>query len=56
MAVDTMTWNFCPNCGHRIYMHGDNGCGHVDEYNDGEYHRILCDCTRPHPLLVSEHA
>lgn len=22
--------NYCPNCGHRVYQHGKNGCEHVE--------------------------
>ena len=25
-----MRWNFCPNCGHRVYHHNERGCEHVE--------------------------
>ena len=47
-----MTWHFCPHCGDRINEHTDDGCTHVDEYDDGSYHRIPCECKQPHTLLM----
>lgn len=26
-----MKWNYCPFCGHRVYHHGGDGCGHREQ-------------------------
>jgi hypothetical protein len=61
-----MAWNFCPECGHRIYRHNADGCTHVEDvvmpcYDGGcelgaglhgHSEPVLCDCTRGHPFLI----
>lgn len=57
-----MTWNYCPECGHRVYQHDAGGCTHYDLEDvacadpqcdvDTSTKRIVCDCKVPHPILM----
>jgi hypothetical protein len=50
-----MNWNYCPNCGHRIYQHNDgDGCIH-----ETQIHHIIrvheaAGFTIKHPLAERE--
>jgi hypothetical protein len=68
LIPERTTWNFCPECGHRVDQHSGEGCQSVDgalkDCNDAECEQReqlgphahfvpeKCGCTRAHQLLA----
>lgn len=54
-----MKWNYCPECGHRVYQHGPGGCQHTEVNEDGHVVRIANKDGQPnwtlkHPAVERE--